>query len=241
MGASAAPARSRRAGRSLPDRVDEAYIVERILSAVMEHRLPPAQKLSELKLCEAFGVGRMRVRRALLLLSDQGIVELESNRGAFVASPSRTEANEIFDARSVLEPAIAKQVAAEISGANLAMLKQHVLLEDEARESGKGADLIRLSGEFHVKLALASGNSVLRRVVRELVTRSSLIVGLYGTSNRTVCPDHEHSDMLGEIERGNSDAAAAQMFEHLIGIRAGLDLSTTRPEEGDLKGILGLT
>ena len=240
MGTSADSVRSGRVGRSMPDRVDETYIVDRIYSAVMEHRLPPARKLNELTLCDAFGVGRMHVRRALLLLSDQGIVDLESNRGAFVASPSRTEANEIFDARSLLEPAIARQVALEISSANLAMLRQHVVLEDEARESDKGADLIRLSGEFHVKLALASGNSVLKRVVRELVTRSSLIVGLYGTSNRTVCPDHEHSDMLSEIERGDPDASAALMFEHLIGIRAGLDLSTTRPEEGDLKDILGL-
>ena len=228
------------ANKALPDQVDEAYIVERIYSAVMEHRLPPAQKLSELKLCEAFGVGRMRVRHALLLLSDQGIVELEANRGAFVASPSPKEANEVFDARMVLEPAIARRVAIETPPEYLAMLKQHISLEDEARKYSRGADLIRLSGEFHVKVALASGNLILRRVIRELVTRSSLIVGLFGASNHMDCPDGEHSDLLGAIERGDADTTASLMFEHLRKIKDGLDLAPPRPKEGDLKDILGL-
>lgn len=227
--------------RTLPDRVDEEFIVERIFSAVMEHRLAPATKLNEHKLCDTFGVGRMRVRRALLLLSSQGIVDLETHRGAFVASPGPTEANEVFGARALLEPAIARQVVSDIVPEKMEMLRQHISMESEARENDRGVDLIRLSGEFHVKLALASGNSILRRVVRELVTRSSLIVGLFGTSNHTICPANEHLNILGAIERGDSDAAETLMFEHLNRIRDGLNFSVPKPQEGDLAEILGLT
>jgi len=224
---------------TLPDRVNETFIVERIYNAVMEHRLAPATKLNELKLCDVFGVGRMRVRHALLLLSNQGIVDLETNRGAFVASPSPTEANEIFEARTLLEPAIARHIVVDIGPDNLAMLRQHILLESEARDNNRVVDLIRLSGEFHVKLALASENSILVRVVRELVTRSSLIVGLFGTSNHLICPKDEHLSILSAIERGDSDAAETQMFGHLNRIKDGLDFSTPKPKEGDLAEILG--
>ena len=48
--------------------LSEHDIVERVVAAVMEQRLRPGIKLSEAKLCESFGVGRMRIRRALLLL-----------------------------------------------------------------------------------------------------------------------------------------------------------------------------
>ena len=48
--------------------LDENEIVEQIFEAVVEQRLPPGTKLSEAALCEAFGVGRMRIRRALLFL-----------------------------------------------------------------------------------------------------------------------------------------------------------------------------
>ena len=68
------------------DEVDESDIVERIFDAVIEQRLPPGTKLSESALCDAFGVGRMRIRRSLLLLASREVVELHANRGAFVAS-----------------------------------------------------------------------------------------------------------------------------------------------------------
>ena len=224
----------------LPGRVDEAFIVERIFSAVMEHRLAPATKLNEHKLCETFGVGRMRVRRALLLLSSQGIVDLETNKGAFVASPGPVEANEVFGARALLEPAIARQVVADIAPERMEMLRRHISLEGEARNHSRETDLIRLSGEFHVKLALASGNTILARVVRELVTRSSLIVGLFGTSSHATCPADEHSNILSAIENGDSDSAETQMFEHLNRIRDGLNFSAPKPQERDLAEILGL-
>ncbi len=224
----------------LPERVDETFIVERIFSAVMEHRLAPATKLSEHKLCDTFGVGRMHVRRALLLLSSQGIVDLETNRGAFVASPSPAEANEVFEARALLEPAIAQQVVVDIVPEKMEMLRQHIALESEARENNKVTDLIRLSGEFHVKLALASGNSILSRVIRELVTRSSLIVGLFGTSSHTICPEDEHSKILSAIEQGDSNTAKAQMIEHLNRVRDGLNFSVPKSQEKYLAEILGL-
>ena len=61
----------------------------------MEQRLAPNTKLSEASLCETFNVGRMHVRRALLLLSSQGIIDLHSNRGAYVACPDKSEAQDI--------------------------------------------------------------------------------------------------------------------------------------------------
>ncbi|MDE0303902.1 MAG: GntR family transcriptional regulator [Albidovulum sp.] len=221
-------------------RVDEKFIVERIYNAVMEHRLAPATKLSEHTLCATFGVGRMRVQRALLLLSDQGIIDLEKNRGAFVVSPGPTEASEVFEARALLEPAIARHVASDIGSKNLEMLKRHISLESEARGSNSGADLIRLSGEFHWKLAQASGNRILSRVVRELVTKSSLIVGLYGASKQKVCPKDEHLEILSAIERCEANASEALMIEHLNRIREGLDFSAPQPQDGDLAEILGM-
>ena len=93
---------------------DENFIVERIYKAVMEQRLAPNTKLSEARLCETFGVGRMRVRRALLLLSSQGIIELQSNRGAYVACPDKSEANDVFAARMLIEPPLVRQLAQKL-------------------------------------------------------------------------------------------------------------------------------
>lgn len=218
---------------------EEALIVDRIFTAVMEQRLAPKTKLSEPKLCETFGVGRMRVRRALLLLAAQGIVDLQSNRGAYVACPTPTEAAEVFAARELVEESIVRKMAASPDERKLAALRDHVKQEDQARVDADRSELIRLSGEFHVELAKAHGNSVLTKMLRELVTRSSLIVGIFGVNRGVTCPDDEHTRILDAISAGDGDAAAGLAAHHLRHISEGLDLSQHRKKDDDLTAILG--
>lgn len=218
---------------------DEQIIVDRIYSAVMEQRLAPKTKLNESQLCETFGVGRMRVRRALLLLASQGIVDLQTNRGAFVACPDAKEAGDVFEARKLIEPGLISKVASNIGKRDLALLKEHIAMEDAARNSTERSEIIRLSGEFHVKLAAVSGNTVLTRMIGELVTRTSLIVGLFGESGRSTCPDGDHAEILGAIEAGDAVLAENLVCHHLKHIQDGLDLTTAKPDLPDLSKILG--
>ncbi|WP_337659834.1 GntR family transcriptional regulator [Anderseniella sp. Alg231-50] len=217
---------------------DEQVIVDRIYTAVMEQRLAPKTKLSESQLCDSFGVGRMRVRRALLLLASQGIIDLQANRGAFVACPDAKEANDVFEARKLIEPGLIGVVTSVISKSDLADLRKHIAMEDAARSNPERAEIIRLSGEFHVKLASVSRNAVLIRMIGELVTRTSLIVGLFGDSGKSTCPDGEHAKILGAIEAGDAALAENLVCKHLMHIQDGLDLTATKPDLPDLKKIL---
>ncbi len=218
---------------------DESVIVERIYNAVMEQRLAPRTKLSESGLCETFGVGRMRVRRALLLLSSQGIVDLRSNRGAYVACPDKAEANDVFAARMLIEPPVVKQLAQNPSAINLALLTEHIALENSARAQNERTKIIRLSGEFHTKLAQSTGNKFVTRMMRELVTRTSLIVGLFGSSSNTSCPDDEHSNILDAIHSQKPDQAEKLLISHLRHIQSGLDMDARQEPQSDLTSILG--
>lgn len=220
---------------------DEKNIVERIYKAVMEQRLAPNTKLSEASLCEAFGVGRMRVRRALLLLSSQGIINLQSNRGAYVACPDKSEAADVFEARMLIEPPMVKQLAKDPSQASLELLCDHIALENSAREQNERIEVIRLSGEFHVKLAQAVGNSVITRVMRELVTRTSLIVGLFGVQGNASCPDDEHAKILEAIRNRDPKRAEQLLVSHLNHIQSGLDMDARKRPQDDLASILGST
>ncbi|MHA6264932.1 GntR family transcriptional regulator [Arenibacterium sp. CAU 1754] len=218
---------------------EENLIVQRIYTAVMEQRLAPRTKLSEARLCEAFGVGRMRVRRALLLLSSQGIVDLQSNRGAYVACPDKDEANDVFAARMLIEPPLVRQLAQNHSETNLKLLTDHIALEDAARRKKERTEIIRLSGEFHTKLAQATGNKFISRMMRELVTRTSLIVGLFGSSENESCPDDEHTDILDAIQSRDPERAEELLVSHLNHIQNGLDMETRQKPQDDLIEILG--
>ena len=128
------------------DELDEEEIVGRIFEAIIDQRLPPGTKLSEAALCEAFGVGRMRIRQSLLLLASREVVDLLPNRGAFVASPSAEQAREVFETRLMIEPNVARLAVERASEDDLTTLGQHLRLEHQAHHSSKRRDAIRLSG-----------------------------------------------------------------------------------------------
>lgn len=217
---------------------DEHKIVDRIFSAVMQQTLAPMTKLSESTICESFGVGRMKARRALLLLASQGIVELRSNRGAFVASPNQKDADEVFEARIHIEPSLTAQVAERIDAERLKLLNEHINKERKARQSGNRQDVIRLSGEFHVLVATVSGNAFLTRTLRELVTRTSLIVAMFGSGQSSCCREDEHEQILESIEARNAKRASKLTREHLEHIRLNLDFTRSQKAEPDLVSLL---
>ena len=206
--------------------VDQEHeIVEAIFNAVYHQRISPGTKLGESALGDIFKVSRERVRRALFLLSNKGIVDLQSNKGAFISSPSEKDSREVFQAREILEAGIVRQLAARNFDSKLEILRNHLKEEDEARKNWDRPELVRLSGEFHILLAEATNNSLLVKTLRELVTRTSLIVALLGDNTSSWCPDHEHELILSAIEKGDRDFAEKVLLEHLKKIRRGLALT----------------
>nr|WP_306766366.1 GntR family transcriptional regulator [Shinella pollutisoli] len=216
------------------DEVDEADIVERIFDAVIEQRLPPGTKLSESALCEAFGVGRMRIRRALLLLASREVVELHANRGAFVASPTPEQARQVFEARLALEPNITRLAVQRASEEDIAELNRLLELEYVAHRERRRHDAIRLSGQFHTILAQIAGNAILIRTMKELVTRTSLIIGLFGAPGLSDCRDDDHAAIVRAFHTRDAEKAAWMMTLHLKHIESHLQLNAKPREAVDL-------
>jgi len=219
------------------DELGEQEIVERIFEAIIDQRLPPGTKLSEAALCEAFGVGRMRIRQSLLLLSSREVVELLPNRGAFVASPSAEQAREVFEARLMIEPNVARLAAERATDADLDMLERHLQLEHEAHRGNKRRDAIRLSGHYHVLLATIADNAVTLRMVKELVTRTSLIIGIFGSPGVSNCRDEDHDEIFAAFRKRDAEAASRLMAAHLQHIQDHLELGNSVEGTSDLVAI----
>jgi DNA-binding GntR family transcriptional regulator len=217
----------------------EQAIAERVFSAVMEQRIPPGTKLSENALCDIYGVSRARIRRALLVLAQRKIVDLHSNRGAFVASPSPDEARNVFAARRAIEPTIVRNVVTAIDDAQIADLQDHVDRESAAHVAGNRHEAIRLSGSFHIKLAEIAGNPILTGFIEELVARTSLIIGLFGSPGIASCLDGEHRAIIGIIAARDAAEAASWMVKHLDHIQSELELTSAPEAEIDIRAILG--
>lgn len=195
-----------------------------IFDAILEQRLPPATKLSEEALAEIFGVSRTIIRRALLRLSLEQVVVIRPNRGAMVAAPTVDEAKQIFKAREVMEIAITELAVQNATKAQIDECRKLVVKENQAFDHGDYGSGLRLSGEFHIKLAEMAENAPLLAFQRSLVSQTSLLIAQYETGNNSNCSLDEHTILLDAIEAGDSDKAIELMQEHLDHIRSKLNL-----------------
>ncbi len=219
---------------------EEEKIVESIYEALVNQRLAPGTKLSESALCEVFGVGRMRIRRSLLLLANRGLVELHANKGAYVAKPSSRQAQEIFEARLAIEPPIARVAASKVKASTIKSLERLLLKESAAHAAGNRQEAIRLSGQFHTDLAQLTENAFLIQVVKDLVTRSSLIIGMFGDSGIINCRDEEHAGIIQALRSHDGVLAELLMQKHIVHIQEHVDFNKPKPASKDLRSIFAV-
>ena len=215
-------------------------MVEKVLAAVIERRLPPGTKLGEDRLAELFGVSRAKVRQLLSRLAHEGIVTLHPNRGAFVSEPTVAQAREIFELRKLIEPAVAKTVARSADKTAIKRLNAHLAREEQAAAKGDHRGLIRLTGEFHLLLAELAGNATTLRILREMETLTSLVLYLYDSPGMPGCRDNDHVGITAAIAKGDATRAAALMHEHLGEVESCLDMERTPAPEFDLADALGI-
>ena len=213
-------------------------MAEKIMAAVVEHRLPPGTKLGEDRLAELFGVSRARVRQLLARLAHQGIVTLHANRGAFVSEPTLVQAREIFELRRLVEPALARTVATNVSKATVKRLQGHLAREQQAHDKGDHRTLIRLTGDFHLLLAELSCNSIMLRVLKEMEILTSLIIYLYDSPSMPACRGNDHVGITAAIAAGDARRAAALMLEHLNEVESCLDIKRAAPRKFSLEEAL---
>ena len=208
-----------------------------MVKAIYEQRLRPGAKLGEEALATAFSVSRARIRRVLLALSQQRLVELVPNRGAFVIRPSEDDARDVFSTRRSLEDLVVERVVAKSDKTAIRKLRAHVQAEVTARDNGQRREAIRMAGEFHMTLVRLSGSRVFQGTLEPVLMQCSLIVSLYGGGLMSSCPVEEHIGIVDALEQGDAGKASVLMQQHLDHLEGTLRLEVDDDEDPDFANI----
>ena len=224
-----------------PTVLTENEIYERMVETILNHRLPPGTKLIEDRLATAFGVSRTRIRPVLVRLANEQIVTLTMNRGATVAQPTEAEAREVFEVRRLIEPTLVACFIANASDEDITLLSQCIAQEEAARAAGDLRRAIRMSGDFHLHIALAAQHQTLGRILRELISRTSLILMTYGAAapQADACGCQEHRALLSAIRLRDAQAAGRLMQDHLVRLESQLQFTQREPDVPDLLALFG--
>ncbi len=231
---SSAPSSPRMLGAlAASDRVADALSL-----AIHEHRIAPGTKLGEDEIGEVYGVSRTVVRAALQSLAHIQLVEMQRNRGAFVAQPSQQEAREVFEARELLEPRTAHMAATRATPADVDSLRAHIAEEHAATATWDRGRALHLSGLFHTEIARIAGQTTIAGFIGTLIARSSLIIALYWRRESALCESHAHHALIEAIAAGDGAAAEDLMRSHLVDLHSALDLHQSAAPARSLKEAL---
>ena len=192
-------------------------------------KLKPGDKLpSERELAETLHVSRSSIRDAIRSLELVGLVEPRQGAGTIVrestadsmkpfadALKQRQEmVRDLLDFREMLEPPLAARAAQRISQQRILELED--ILRRQEKKMLAGEPGIAEDAEFHYSIALASGNSVVLKVIDLLMdllrdTRQRALQ-VSGRPRRSL---NGHRRILDAIARRDPEAANTAMRRHI--------------------------
>jgi GntR family transcriptional repressor for pyruvate dehydrogenase complex len=204
--------------------------VARQIERLILKKLSPGDKLpSERELAELLSVSRSSIRDAIRSLELAGMVEPRQGAGTIVREiTSNSVANplsnalkrkeeimdELLDFRKILEPPLAARAATHATADEIAEMED--ILERQQAKAKAGASTIPEDSEFHYAVALASGNSVVLKVLDILMdllrdTRERSLQ-VEGRPQKSLAG---HQRILSAIKRHDAEAAKAAMRRHI--------------------------
>ncbi|MBA6253235.1 MULTISPECIES: GntR family transcriptional regulator [unclassified Colwellia] len=205
-------------------KISDKEIYQEIFDAILSFRLRPGTRLTEENLSKIFNVGRTTIRSALLRLSQDHIIEIQPNKGAFIASPTVKQGKDILEARKLIEVEIVKDVIKHATHSDFDLLKKIVKSEENNIEREHMVEGIQLGGDFHLMLAKISKNTTLERILTTLIPQTSLVIVLYENPDAPKCSHFEHFELIDVMEKGQVEKATALMYQHIHSIETRLNL-----------------
>ncbi len=210
-------------------------IVRQVKALIAEGRLKSGDQLPpERDLAEQFKVSRTSVREALRTLESLGLIEIRPGEGTFVREVSveslieplaqvilsqREAVLELFEARRLLEPAIAGLAARRATKDEINEMER--ILEAQAKEVAAGLTGLAHDAAFHAAIAGSARNRAIMRIVNalmDLLTQSR--EETLQTPGRPTRSHQDHMRILAAIRRRDEVEAHQAMLNHLIAVEA---------------------
>lgn len=180
---------------------------EEILNGVY----PSGENLTEISLSQKFGVSRTPIREALRKLERNGLVRIETNKGAVVAGISEKDLKEIYTIRMYIEGLAARWAAENITEETVEKLKHSVEIMENAGEDIHAAD-----NAFHSIIYEACNSRILKSILMDFRNYiNSATRNPFKNSPRAAKAVREHKEILAAIAAGNGELAEKLAKDHV--------------------------
>ena len=198
-----------------PSENARSYALRVLLHNIITLELAPGSAVSENELSLVLKLSRTPVREALIELSKMGLVDIQPQRGSYIAKIDYELVEESRFMRLVLENAVLALVCEGISPEHEEMLRANMEEETRHLEAGDYPRLFELDTDFHRLLFLSVGKARTYSIIHSQLVH---IDRLRALSLKSLKPDkivEDHENILYAIGRRDSELAEMLMTRHL--------------------------
>lgn len=198
-------------------------IVEHVRGQILRGELKPGQKIDQEQVAVDLDVSRSPIREALVVLGQEGLLDITPRRGAFVARITREDVVDHYELFGLIAGRVAAMAAERFTDEQRAELQGiHQLFVDASDEEGA-----KLNHEFHQRI-----NSVAPRRTRWLLRHldRSIPAGFFEhTTGWKAEAVSDHQEIVEAIVAKDAEAARRAMETHLheAGVAAANALEAT--------------
>ena len=204
---------------------DAAYAA--IRTGIRMGRIPPGSRLHEAELALQLGTSKTPVREALGRLVAEGLATATTGgkSAVYVTLLSNEEIIDLYEARGIIEPPLARMAAERASDSGLAALRAILGSFESALQADDVYSLMELDSHLHETIATIAGNRALAQA-RERLDNSIAIARVTSVQNshyRTSALALKEHTQICEAIAGHDGATAGRcMAEHISRRRDGL-------------------
>jgi DNA-binding GntR family transcriptional regulator len=152
-----------------------AHIVEWVGIGIIEGRLAPGDILSSVDLAKQFRTSRTPVREALMLLEQEGLIEMRARRRPQVAAPSIKQVQDIYQVRQNLLALGARLVVQHATDAEIGEVERRVVEMRRLADAGEVDDYFWAHVDLQEMLMAIAGNSALKQILDSLALRTLVL------------------------------------------------------------------
>ncbi|KMQ68193.1 hypothetical protein ACM39_10115 [Chryseobacterium sp. FH2] len=196
-------------------------VAERLIEGILNDEFTVGTKLPiEAELMKMYGVGRSSIREAIKILSIKGILNVQQGVGTFVVSKNiqeslesqmdKAQIEDVFEVRSLLDSKIAGKAAIHRTEEDLKSIKMYLDLRNKLAEENKAAECYEADINFHVAIAEACGNTLLKEIY--IIASKHILRSFESSHNNNTEPfkisQKIHTRLFKSIENKDSEKAA---------------------------------
>jgi DNA-binding GntR family transcriptional regulator len=204
--------------KSLPARRSLGqHVYENLKRAIVMGELISGSRVIESHVAGLLGISRTPVREAIHKLEREGFLRYNKTGGFFVKGLTRSEIQETFGIRSVLESYAARLAAIHHQEKELTPLEKKISQYQRCLDRGEMEALLRINTEFHDLLyALGRSPRLIEMIngLREQIYRfRRVILKMEDMAKRS---SQDHKLMLEFIRRRDAEEVEKLVREHIL-------------------------